>query len=77
MTHSNIYCIRIYSHVLTFKKPYVPGLHHMAEKLASPANALIPRQALSFFKERRRRRRKKKMQGNMSMILSDLLQEHG
>ena len=28
----------------------------MAEKLASPANALIPRQALSFIKERRKKK---------------------
>jgi len=45
----------------------------MAAKLASPAKALISRQALSFIKESR----KKKMQGKMSTILSNLLQEQG
>ena len=44
----------------------------MAAKLASPAKALISRQALSFIKQK-----KKKMQGKMSTILSNLLQEQG
>jgi hypothetical protein len=53
MTHSNIYCIRIYSSVLEVQEPYVPGLHNMAVKSESPpfpATALISRQALSFIK---------------------------
>jgi hypothetical protein len=46
----------------------------MAAKLASPAKALISRQTLSFIKESREQ---KKMQGKMSTILSNILQEHG
>jgi hypothetical protein len=40
MTHSNIYCIRIYSNVLEVQEPYVPDLHHMAVKSEPPT--LLP-----------------------------------
>jgi hypothetical protein len=36
MTHSNIYCNRIYSSVLEVAEPYIPDLHHMAVKSESP-----------------------------------------
>jgi len=49
MTQSNIYCIRIYSTVLT---KFTPAAHSV-----SPANALISRQALSFIEESRTKER--------------------
>ena len=50
MTHSKIYCIRIYSSVLEVHEPYVPDLHHVAVRSESPppATALISCQAPSF-----------------------------
>ena len=35
MTHSIIYCIRIYSSVLQVAEPYIPDLHHVAVKSES------------------------------------------
>ena len=51
MTHSNIYCIRIYSSDLGVQEPCVSDLHHAAVKSEyspPPATALISRQVPSF-----------------------------
>jgi hypothetical protein len=51
MTHNNIL-----QKCLDVQEPYVPGLHYMATKSASPANALISCQVLSFIKESRKKK---------------------